>query len=699
MRKIGLFSRFSDHFIIFSLLSKLDCFTLNILLSVCKYFHILAQNEELFKSMVLEKHTKFAFKGSWRVTFHYPVSMPSPAAFRSISRILKYPSLWQCSEYLYDFWYISNISLKGISIIDSIDHPDFISSESSESISPYILSKQAAGISKWRAFSDWSESNLAELYGSTKFQIHAAMGQDIIKLEMTLIDYFQYCRNQHDQTPLYIFDDKFYIHAPSLLNDYNIPSIYTHDLFKNVLNRPPFKWLIIGPAKSGASWHVDPLMTSAWNTLVFGKKLWFFFPPNTHVVGYEMTSLQWFLLVFPRLGYKPLQVIQNVGDTIYVPSGWIHSVLNLDDYNVSITQNFASPSNIENVLLELIRIDAYDQYISLKNTLFDLEDVFSRIEDSLVILKDPIITEHKCLSKEAFLESIYSREKWQEHLAALSKMHPDLLNFRAIIGNHQTPVFETESFVVKIYLHLHGLSSFISEIVSYKLFKDTNLLLKMSRYGFLDIGKIWRYPYIVIEKITSNKLISFSSIEFQNWCEMMIETIHSVNIHDIPKELIKDLKIHNFRKLVQDRIDSSILKLVEWDIVPKELMSKIPEYIDSFVPKLDTLVRYLHGDLNETNFMRNEYGFKIIDFADAYYFDEFGCDPVFEFVCLYTSVFWYDRDAFRAGFKRFFDESFYKRLLVYVLLWEYSGPLLVISKMKGFQDCKDWFEVEELLKR
>lgn len=61
--------------------------------------------------------------------------------------------------------------------------------------------------------------------------------------------------------------------APGLLKDYTVPQIFQEDFF-DVLdkNRPSFRWLVIGPARSGASWHVDPGLTSAWNTLLFGRK-------------------------------------------------------------------------------------------------------------------------------------------------------------------------------------------------------------------------------------------------------------------------------------------------------------------------------------------------------------------------------------------------------------------------------------------
>lgn len=62
--------------------------------------------------------------------------------------------------------------------------------------------------------------------------------------------------------------------APGLLDDYSVPYLFREDLF-DVLDgdkRPPFRWLIIGPERSGASWHVDPSLTSAWNTLLSGRK-------------------------------------------------------------------------------------------------------------------------------------------------------------------------------------------------------------------------------------------------------------------------------------------------------------------------------------------------------------------------------------------------------------------------------------------
>lgn len=134
-------------------------------------------------------------------------------------------------------------------------------------------------------------------FGEVPFRISQRSPQ---KITMKLKDYVSYMELQHDEDPLYIFDDKvFCIHhfhficyksyqqrnsfgkslqfgesAPKLLEDYSVPHLFQEDFF-DILDyeqRPAFRWFIIGPERSGASWHVDPGLTSAWNTLLCGRK-------------------------------------------------------------------------------------------------------------------------------------------------------------------------------------------------------------------------------------------------------------------------------------------------------------------------------------------------------------------------------------------------------------------------------------------
>ncbi|CAM9879072.1 unnamed protein product, partial [Sphacelaria rigidula] len=41
------------------------------------------------------------------------------------------------------------------------------------------------------------------------------------------------------------------------------------------------RWLLVGPKRSGSIVHIDPMGTSAWNTLLSGRKLWVLSPPGT----------------------------------------------------------------------------------------------------------------------------------------------------------------------------------------------------------------------------------------------------------------------------------------------------------------------------------------------------------------------------------------------------------------------------------
>jgi histone arginine demethylase JMJD6 len=164
---------------------------------------------------------------------------------------------------------------------------------------------------------------------------------------------------------LYIFDSAFDDDPVSkaLLEDFRPPSYFPEDLFELVgeKRRPPYRWFLVGPMRSGTCVHIDPLGTSAWNTVLEGRKRWVIFPPETSksvakaldVIkqGEDDEAINYFVDFIPRLrklGHHMIEFTQYPGDTVFIPGGWWHAVLNLDD-TIAITQNFCSSANLPDV--------------------------------------------------------------------------------------------------------------------------------------------------------------------------------------------------------------------------------------------------------------------------------------------------------------------------------------------------------------
>ena len=223
----------------------------------------------------------------------------------------------------------------------------------------------------WKARTEWSYENFLKRYGNVLLK--CGEDDDGYKVKIKVKYFLEYMYLQRDDSPLYLFDSSFDESADTkgLLDHYDLPKYFREDLFRLVgeKRRPPYRWFLIGPKRSGTTVHIDPLATSAWNTLIRGRKRWILFPPETpqklvkgkhHVKPHEDDeAIDWFLKILPRIkaegrargNFTYVEFIQYPGDTIFLPGGWWHAVLNIDD-SVAVTQNFCDSTNFCEVWLK-----------------------------------------------------------------------------------------------------------------------------------------------------------------------------------------------------------------------------------------------------------------------------------------------------------------------------------------------------------
>ena len=235
------------------------------------------------------------------------------------------------------------------------------SSEFSETWSdrPFILTEP---VKQWPAKQKWCQASLLEQYGEVIFRAEA--------VDWQLHTYFEYMNNNIDESPLYLFDrsfvDKMNLKVGRDGGVYWPPHCFGEDFFTLLGDqRPDHRWLIIGPERSGSTFHKDPNATSAWNAVVRGSKYWIMFPSSPNAppppgvfvsndqseVTSPLSIAEWLLTFHEEARNTPgcLEGVCGEGEVLHVPSGWWHLVVNLEPA-IAVTQNFVPKSHLTAVV-------------------------------------------------------------------------------------------------------------------------------------------------------------------------------------------------------------------------------------------------------------------------------------------------------------------------------------------------------------
>ncbi|NXQ50089.1 JMJD4 protein, partial [Catharus fuscescens] len=117
-----------------------------------------------------------------------------------------------------------------------------------------------------------------------------------------------------------------------------------------------FRFVYMGPKGSWTPFHADVFRSYSWSANVCGRKKWLLYPAGQEeflkdchgnlpfdVTAPDLRDKR----IYPRYSQSqpPLEIIQEAGEIVFIPSGWHHQVYNLED-TISINHNWVNGCNV-----------------------------------------------------------------------------------------------------------------------------------------------------------------------------------------------------------------------------------------------------------------------------------------------------------------------------------------------------------------
>ncbi|PNI14823.1 JMJD4 isoform 5 [Pan troglodytes] len=187
------------------------------------------------------------------------------------------------------------------------------------------------------------------------------------KEHMTLRDYITYWK-EYIQAGYSSPRGCLYLKDWHLCRDFPVEDVFTLPVyfssdwlneFWDALDVDDYRFVYAGPAGSWSPFHADIFRSFSWSVNVCGRKKWLLFPPGQEEalrdrhgnLPYDVTSpalCDTHLHPRSQLAGPPLEITQEAGEMVFVPSGWHHQVHNLDD-TISINHNWVNGFNLANM--------------------------------------------------------------------------------------------------------------------------------------------------------------------------------------------------------------------------------------------------------------------------------------------------------------------------------------------------------------
>ncbi|CAI4228892.1 unnamed protein product [Auanema sp. JU1783] len=300
---------------------------------------------------------------------------------------------------------------------------------------------------EWSALVEWVTEGvpnvdyLLENFGNEDCPVVDAESGDCSSMKFK--DYINY-HLSHDDHKLYLkdwhFQKKFgtqsYHLPPFLRTDWVNSEHWTND--ETNAFRGDYRFLYFGWEGTWTPFHSDVLSSHSWSANICGKKLWYFVP-----IGKENLFRQGPDFVKDIRDHRSLwveagvvEIIQNPGEIVFVPSNWHHQVHNIET-SISLNHNSVNATNIFHVFSFLCsrEKDVRKEFgaYNLENT-FEPEEMTAQVQ--LVLRAD---TGLNFENLEKLLEQIISdRSEGENSTCYVCPLHVDL---RKCIGNDECMKF------------------------------------------------------------------------------------------------------------------------------------------------------------------------------------------------------------------------------------------------------------------
>ncbi|XP_040208115.1 2-oxoglutarate and iron-dependent oxygenase JMJD4 isoform X2 [Rana temporaria] len=224
------------------------------------------------------------------------------------------------------------------------------------------------------------------------------------KEQIPLREYIEYWREHRDHAYqstkgcLYLKDWHMQREYPDY-DAYKTPEYFSSDWLNeywDAIAVDDYRFVYMGPAGSWTPFHADVFRSYSWSANICGRKKWLLFPPGSEGnlrdchgnLPYDVTSPA---LQDPKLfpNYQkccpPIEVTQEAGEIIFVPSGWHHQVYNVvimkSCTGIDYTEFYTFLKTIAHRRLKVLETNAVDlpaegrMVPGPRHALFDLEKI------------------------------------------------------------------------------------------------------------------------------------------------------------------------------------------------------------------------------------------------------------------------------------------------------------------------------------